>query len=383
MIRDRLLTTGDADSWRAILPADASVMGSVEYARICEKRTGYPARLFVLETDGPAVAYPFFLRPISTLPFEAGLGKEAWDTCTPEYTGPLSPARLAAFDGLEFADRFARVCREHRIVAEFAHLNPWNVPAGLLDPASVEFDREIVYVDLTGSEEQVWARSLTSDGRRQTKQARRAGVRVRRAESPGDILEFHRLHTLTMKRCRALDRYYFPPEHFLEIQESMPENAFYVLAEYRDRVVAAGLFFVDRSDVYWHLSAADLEFASVRPVNAFVYETIRWAVSRRKQHLVMGGGCHPNDGVFHFKANFSPLRAWFRTFKRVHDATAYAALTRAWTVHYGGCPPRFDFFPAYRSASPGESSAPKFPSAVPDSDRVAPARSHRPPSDPA
>jgi hypothetical protein len=356
MIRHYLLTTDDAARWRAVLPADVSVTGSVEYAKICESQTGCAARLFVVEAEGSVVAYPYFLRPVRALPFAADLAETSWDTFTPEYTGPLGlgPGPLHGLDGLRFTELFARHCREQRVVAEFAHLNPWHVPAELLDTSCVEANRDIVYVDLTWDEEQVWHKSLTSAGRRPTKQALRAGVRVRRADSAADVREFHRLYTLTMKRRQALDRYYFSLEYFLEFFETMSENAFYVLAEYQDQVVAGGLYLQDRTDVYWHLSAADLEFTHVRPVNAYVYETIRQALRQGRKRMILGGGYQPDDGVFRFKANFSPLRARFSTYKRIHDAETYAALVQAWSAHHGGCLPPADFFPAYRSACSGD-----------------------------
>jgi lipid II:glycine glycyltransferase (peptidoglycan interpeptide bridge formation enzyme) len=243
-------------------------------------------------------------------------------------------------------------------VAEFAHLNPWHEPEGVLDPACMESNREIVYVDLTWDEERIWRDSLSSDCRRQTKQSQRADVKVRRAESPEDVREFHRLYAQTMQRRDAQERYQFPIEYFLEFYHSMSENAFYVLAEYEGRVVAGGLFFEDRTNVYWHLSAADMEFAQVRPVNAYLFETIRCSLGRGKRRMVLGGGYQPDDGVFRFKANFSRLRERFCTYKRVHDAETYTALTQAWSERYAGHPPQTGFFPSYRSALPAEVQSP-------------------------
>ena len=89
MIHHYLLTTADAAKWRAVLPANVVVTGSLGYARIWEKQMGCPARLFVAECAGSVVAYPFFLRPVHSLPFAADCSEAAWDTFTPDYTGPL------------------------------------------------------------------------------------------------------------------------------------------------------------------------------------------------------------------------------------------------------------------------------------------------------
>jgi CelD/BcsL family acetyltransferase involved in cellulose biosynthesis len=350
MIRTYVLTTEDAARWRAALPAAMSVMGSVEYARICEKQTGCPARLFVAEAGGCVVAYPYLMRAVRGLPFANGLGESRWDTFTPEYSGPLCVGPGAgAGASARFADLFARHCQEQRIVAEFVHLNPWNDSAALLEPSAVEPNRDIVYVDLTWDEDEIWNRSLTSDGRRQTKQAQRAGVQVRRAESVEDVCAFQRLHKRTMERRGALDKYHLPAEYFLQFFNAMPENSFFVLAEHEGRVVAGGLYLQDRTNIYWHLSAADEEFLRLRPVNGYLYETIRWALRQGQKRMLLGGGYKPDDGVFRFKTNFSPLRARFCTYKRVHDPGTYDALTRACSAYYAGQAPRTDFFPAYRA----------------------------------
>lgn len=345
-----VLTTDDAERWRAVLPADVFVMGSVEYARVLERRTGAAARLFVAEWGGTAAAYSHMLRPIGPPPFAGGAGRR-WDTFTPEYSGPvwIGPPRVHP-GGERFAELFAAHCREQEVVAEFAHLSPW-APLELLDPACVQPDREIVYVDLARGEEELWKHSLTSDARRQVKQAAHAGVRVRRSASAEDLREFHRLHQLTMERRGALDRYHLSLEDLGAIFETMPGNAVLALAEHDGRVVAGGLYLHDASQVVWYLSAADMAFAGVRPVNAYHWEVIRWAAGQGKRRMLCGGGYLPGDGVFRFKANFSPLRAQFRTYRRVHDPEAYAALTRAWAVRVGVRPPG-DFFPAYRSAVP-------------------------------
>jgi serine/alanine adding enzyme len=112
------------------------------------------------------------------------------------------------------------------------------------------------------------------------------------------------------------------------------------------------LFFHDDDTVYWDQSAIDMEYSMAYPVSAYLYDTICRAFCQGKKRMLLGGGLLPNDGVFRFKAKFSPLRAKFCTYKRIHDAGAYTALTEAWAAHYAGARPSSDFFPAYRSSAP-------------------------------
>jgi hypothetical protein len=322
-------------------------MGSLEFARIQERHSDIKARLFVAGVATARVAYPIFLRPIPELPQFAGM--ELWDTATPEYTGPIQLGDPGLADPAAFHEAFGEFCRASGIVAEFAHLNPWNAGADLFDPAWVEDNREIVYLDLTWGEETLWKQSLTSDTRRQTRQAVDAGVRVFAAASARDVLAFHQLHHQTMERRAAREHYHLPAEYFLAIFETMPDNAIFMLSEYQGRIVAGGLYFQDATNVYWHLSAVDLDFSKVRPVNAYHYETIRRAARAGKRRLLCGGAFQNGDGVFRFKAGFSPLRAAFKVAKRIHDPEIYAALVENWARAHPGLEPRPGFFPSYRS----------------------------------
>ena len=346
-----VLTTADAERWRRVLPADVCVMGSLEYVRIIEQQNGFAARLFVMETGQSTAVYPFFVRPVGGLPFAADADRDRQDTFTPEYTGPLfiSSGRSHDSESVRFADKFAHYCRTHGIIAEFAHLSPWHNSETLLDPTCVVVNRDIVYVDLTLGEEGLWTQSLNSDARRHARQAQKAGVQVRWASSLDDVQAFHRLHAGTMDRRQAKESYRIPLDYFVAIFESMPDNAFIVLAEYQGHVIAGGLYFHGGTDVYWHLSAVDLEFSRVRPVNKYVWETMLWAVGAGKKRMLFGGGYQPDDGVFRFKASFSPLRAQFCTYRRIHDESAYQDLTDAWSAYYGAAYSQGGFFPAYRS----------------------------------
>lgn len=68
-----------------------------------------------------------------------------------------------------------------------------------------------------------------------------------------------------------------------------------------------------------------------------------WAHDHGVNALHLGGGVGGReDNLFRFKAGFSRERAWYRTARMVHDATAY----------HGALPARVPdghFFPAYRA----------------------------------
>ncbi len=351
MIAERLLTTADADEWRTILPARMSVFGSVEFARIVEAHSDYQARLYVLDEAGERVAYPFFLRPVRALPFAQGLADEWWDSLTPEYTGPLQVGGGNRSTGLDFPARFSAYCRDHSIVTEFAHLHPWSWRSQLLCTDLVSLDREIVYVDLAWPPERLWAESYSHACRKNINRASREGLRIFQATTADHIREFSRVYEHTMARNDASGRYFFAPEYFEAFFETMPENACFMLAEYRGSVIAGTLYLHDDVDVYSYLGGAHQEFQQVRPTNAVVHETIQWAQSAGKQRLILGGGYRPDDGIFRFKASFSPLRAGFHVYRRIHFSEQYERLCGAWSSYYQGVPVESGYFPIYRSRS--------------------------------
>ncbi len=341
-----LFTTHDAPLWRAVLPASASVFGSVEYAAIHEQLTGYPARLFVLQIGDNRLTYPFFMRPLRDLPFVPESSRGWFDTLSPEYTGPWlhTPAALPEI----FRDQFAGLCCQEKLIAEFAHLHPWNWCAACTEPAAVSFDREIVYLDLTLPEDRLWRDSFTYACRKNIARAQQEKVRVFPAATADHIREFYRIYAHTMARRNALERYYFSLDYFLAFFEQLSHHARFVLAEYRDQIVAATLYLHDDVDVYSYLGGADQTFQRIRPTNVVVYDTIRWAQQQGKQRLILGGGYQPDDGIFRFKASFSPLRARFHVYRHVCLAEEYQTLCAAWMAYYGRELPQ-GYFPPYRA----------------------------------
>jgi hypothetical protein len=353
MMAEHLLTICDVSRWRELLPASKSVFGSVEYARICQEHTGHAACLFAMASDTGKIAYPFFLRPIHNLPFAEELNHKWTDILSPEYTGPVTQTADLALMQI-FRVQFDRLCQEQGVIAEFAHLHPWNWQANCCHVEDISLDREIVYVDLTLSEEQLWSESLTYACRKNLNRTRREGVRVFRAATADHIREFHRIYTSAMDRHKAMSRYYFPLDYFLAFFERMPDHACFVLAEYRDQIVAATLYLHDEVDVYSYLGGADQTFQQIRPTNAVVYHTINWARQQGKRRLILGGGYRPNDGIYRFKASFSPLRARFQVYKHVHLPDEYARVCRAWSAYYGRHELDQNYFPAYRSIAQPE-----------------------------
>ncbi len=347
----KVLSTEQGGQWRSLLPAGQSAFGCWEFASIVEKHRDVAARLILLGSPGGngLVVYPLFLRAISSLPFGASVPGAQWDAASPEFTGPLLLESNTAKTGAAFRECLERYCQEGQIVTEFAHLHPWRSAPGAQRPENVHRDREIVYVDLAQSATDLWERSLTYACRKNIARARRGNVRVFAAETPEQIRQFHQIYIHTMERNRAQARYYYPLQFFMDVFEQMPKNARFALAEHGGRIVAGTLFLYDDQDVYSYLGGAYSGDQRVRPTNAVIYHTILWAQDLGKKRLILGGGYRPNDGIFRFKASFSPLRAAFSVYRQIHMPDQYEALCRRWAAYTRTGREQSRYFPLYRS----------------------------------
>jgi serine/alanine adding enzyme len=343
-----LLTTAMTDEWRSQLPASRSVFGSVEFARITEKQYGYTPKLLTCKLGTAKIAYPLFLRPTYLLPIHTAAPAALWDTLSPEYSGPLLVSD-DEIDGAEFQEIWNRTCGCLGIVAEFAHLHPWKAQLACLDSQVLVSDREIVYIDVTEPPERLLKTSFSYACRKNLRRAQSEGLEVYFATDADDIREFHRIYTATMTRNHALVRYFYPLEYFLAFFEEMPNNALFVMARHESKTIAATLYLYDNTDVYSYLGGTDYEYQQMRPSNVVVFEAIRWAHTAGRQRLILGGGYKPDDGIFRFKASFSPLRACFSVYRKVHMPSAYESMCRAWAAQSGLDIAAATYFPAYRT----------------------------------
>jgi CelD/BcsL family acetyltransferase involved in cellulose biosynthesis len=348
----RWLTTSDVVEWRAALPGERSAFGSVEFAIVQGRQADADARLLVVEADGASVACPFLVRSLAALPFHAELEAASHDAASPPFTGPIvtPPQELAETALASIVAEIEAALAGAGIVADFTHMHPFAAERRLAP--GLEPDREIVWVDTTLDGQRLWRESYSKACRKNVKRAEREGVVVRAAHDKADIAEFHRVYTATMRRNEALESYFFDRDYFQAIFEGMPNSARFTLAEHEGRVIAATLYLHDADDVYSYLGGADHSRQQLRPTNAVVHDTVRWAREQGKRRLILGGGYRPGDGIMRFKSSFSPQRATLELARRVHLERDYANLVAAWGAHHRA-PANHDpgYFPAYRAGA--------------------------------
>jgi serine/alanine adding enzyme len=250
-----------------------------------------------------------------------------------------------------FVQAFHEFCLANRVVSEFARLHPWRDVANVLEASSILENRDIVYIDLNLPIEEI-LRSFTHGCRKGVSKANRLNVQIELANDSKSVSEFYRIYHDTMVRVQALSKYHFPISYFELFQQLLPDNSRFVLAKHNGCVVAASLYLFDRDNLFAYLGGGDAEHQELRPRNKLIFEMIKWGKANGKQRLVLGGGYRPQDGVFKFKAGFSPLRALFKVYKKVHIPDVYDTLCEEHRKNHRVEPEDEGFFPAYRS--PGE-----------------------------
>ena len=188
----RILGIADCDEWNRVLPPNQSVFGSHAFMSIAATHNKYEPQLLVVEDCDGMIAYPYFLRPTGTMAFANGIA--VFDSMTPEFTGPLVTGSASLDLRHSFRTAIETEWQKNSTIAEFAHLHPWGEQDGLLDPALIAYDRDIVWIDVSLSHDVLWKEHFSHACRKNIKRSQRENVRVFEAETEEHFREFFRIY---------------------------------------------------------------------------------------------------------------------------------------------------------------------------------------------
>jgi serine/alanine adding enzyme len=358
-----ILTTDDRGRWRLLVEAAPcrDAFFAPEYVIPFERLSGETAYLFFFGDEANYVVYPFFRRRINDLPFYRVFpldGETAYfDIVSPYgYSGPLEcvdsqDCRRELWRG--YLAAFHQYCQENRIVCEFARLNPFVGNHRLLHDLTdgIQATSQIVYVDLTRSEAELW-RGLNRGNRSNINKARRSGVTAEREYGDDHLGRFYELYTATMRRNHASQWYFFSPEFFVESFALLDTKISLFCARYHGQIVAAASFLHDGAVVHYFLGGSDGDYLALRPNNLLMYEAICWAKRQGYRRFNLGGGYRSQDSLTRFKAAFSKLTTDFYTYRVVHDAATYDHLCQrhaTYQMSKGHPDEPASYFPRYRA----------------------------------
>jgi hypothetical protein len=356
----------DRARWRSLvggLSRRRDVHFLPEYGDIYRRTYGFEPFLAVYENDRRFVVQPFVRRPLEDLPFlrDQQISRRYHDIASPYgYGGPVSSGgspdeEVELFEA--FNARFVEYCRRERLASEFTSVHPFlDAPPILMKSGAVKLTRqkEVVYVDLPGSEALRW--KATRKGHRSSiTKARRNGVRIEKVSpAPGNVELLNRLYYETMERNRAAARWIFPHDYFGNCIECLGDARVSLFFAYAGQALAsASIVMHDFETVYYHFSGSDERYYDLCPNNLMVFEIATWAEAAGYRRFHLGGGVSssPDDSLYVFKSGFSDKSATLYAYHRVLDQPTYDELCALKEKHEratGAAVADPDFFPLYR-----------------------------------
>lgn len=345
-----ILSLADTRQWADALTAAGAddVYYTPEYLGSLEANGDGSARLFVYRHPRGAVVYPFLLRPVAL----AGADTGYYDISSPYgYSGPFvaaAPAHeQAVADG--FIENFADYVKQQHIVSEFSRFHPLLANHDAFRGMALEHVGDTVSVNLELDGEKLWQSSFDGRTRTAVKKARELGVTVVFGTGEEQLCNFTDLYTQTMRRLGASAYYYFSEACFERLHAALAGDLGTFAEAWHEGVCIASILLLRGGRfLHYHLSATHPDHRRIPANNLLLAEAIEWGWSRNLTRLHLGGGLAPDDGLFRFKAGFSPDRAPYLVGKRIHDQAAYDELVRTRFPGEGRLDGTFGYFPYYR-----------------------------------
>lgn len=120
------------------------------------------------------------------------------------------------------------------------------------------------------------------------------------------LLEFYNIYIDTMKRNKAVERYFFSFDYFQSFVKNNPNHCALAAAYKDDLAVSTELMLISNDTVYSHLGGTDSNFFASRPNDFLKFEVIKWAIKLNKKYYILGGGRENRDDLFKYKKSYFP-----------------------------------------------------------------------------
>jgi hypothetical protein len=306
--------------------------------------------------SGAEILYAFVIRPITHdgagTPIDDGL----FDLYAPlVYGGPMG-RRASSAEIAEFWTAMRSWARENCIVSEIIRFIP--VPRHRLPyPGTLREQAPHIVVDLDGfSEEDVLAR-LHKSVRRRYRLALKAGLTIRTETDESGIEDFVRIHTETMVRAGAHEKFFVDADFLRMIHGAVPDQIVYVFACQDGVPLSTEMLVLRDESSYAYLAGTLTEALSGNATTLATTAALLAARERGSREHIMAGGVTNTveDSLLHFKRGFTRDgdRQYF-TGEQVFLPEEYERLSSP----TGAPVPTGGFFPAYRALSRADDGHP-------------------------
>ncbi|MFB6466866.1 GNAT family N-acetyltransferase [Cytobacillus sp. Hz8] len=289
------------------------------------------------------------------------LTNEFYDITTPSYGygGPLYDELDEEFlTGFRF--KFEEYCLKENIVCEFIKFHPLlQNQRDLENFMDICFDREMIYMDLTKSEEEIF-NVIHKNHKRNIKKAQKNQLEFlvfQREKAINQITLFYTLYKETMDKLSASQYSYFSTEYLYQLFEGFRDHSLIGAVYDQGQMISAALCLYDGGNLYYHLGCSKKEFLNLGGNPYLFHRLALWGKEKglKKFHLGGGhsalhnGGVEGRDSLFQFKNRFHPDGILdFYIGRKIHIPDKYKKLVIQWEEYYGEKAEEA-FFPAYRS----------------------------------
>jgi predicted N-acyltransferase len=224
-------------------------------------------------------------------------------------------------------------CKKNKIITEFQRFNPILENQNLflkVKDKHVFFDREIVYVDLNNSQEDIWL-GYNRHTRKNIKKAKREGLSVFRSVNPEkDLKDFIKIYQSSMKIKDANDFYFFNEKFFNNLIDWFKKEISIFFVEYKGETITASLELGKYGILHDYLRGSNPEYDQLRPTELLLDEIINWAKGNEFNAFVIGGGKtnSDDDDLLRFKKKISNNVKEYYLYKKIHDMEIYKNICR-------------------------------------------------------
>ncbi|HVS54030.1 MAG TPA: GNAT family N-acetyltransferase [Opitutaceae bacterium] len=308
-----------------------------------ERETDSAAEMIVYSEKSVLVAVPLLFRPIGiSEPCSSKTPALSDATSVYGYAGWLASPGVTLDLLRRFGEVLGNYLHARGVVSVFARLHPLK-SVQMPEPSVGEISivGHTIALD-TGAGLAAYEAGLASGHRYEIRKLQEKGCTVERED--GNLSEFHRVYTDTMKRIGAKPQYLFSVDFLGRLITSPRVNGRIYVARQDGNIAAMAMFIRCGTIIQYHLSCSQPGVTRYPATKLIVDRAIRDAIEEGTHWMHLGGGVGSReDSLFAFKKGFGGQVLPFKIWRWIVRPGDYEHLCEL--VHRSTNDP---FFPAYR-----------------------------------
>ena len=203
-----------------------------------------------------------------------------------------------------FFQEFNQYCLANKIVSGFFRIHPFNNLSLTDKMGEKKLVNRLIYLDLSLNLNEIFS-NFKHGTRKSIRKANEANIIIKRYDSI-PIEEFTDVYYSTLDKRKADDFYYFNNKFFRDLDKLLVGRHYTYIAYLGDKAISAEI--VLKSDYYWHsyLGGTKPDYIKTCANSLLKYNFIKDAKLEKAKMIILGGGKNDGDGIFKYKAGFSP-----------------------------------------------------------------------------